>query len=700
MATLLLASSGSRWIGLLPVGVIGVVTLGLIAFAVRSRIERYRFRIRREANAVAHGLRRAQVSSSRCDAFYGAFGSTLFWLSDEYRTEDRGEELFTRLGALFSIPLPKGLSVSRHGEEAVAVGARGLRQVRSNSPTVDPRLLVFGSDEAAVLALLGNAPATAAIAQFVLRDGFAVVTDSWATTRRKGELTIATVWSELLPVVVDAVNRIEAALAESPAAAAAAQLAPEPPPWGRTEPVDVGVAEAPAQAVEGTGQASAADRYVAQLAAEGVIDSDGTFTLDRAAAFTKLQEHRFREPEEFVLSLVRCAVARGATAIKVDVDTDDLRVTFDGRGFALSDYEQLYPSAFGAAPDGDARARRQLALAVSAALGLEPKFVRVTSHDGTNGVRLECRPGAPDELGACPPEEADVARTSIHVKARWRDLLEGRRARLESMLRLRAESCPVPLTLNGQDVARGLAFQHAHGLASAKGRGFRAAAGFRPGDQAGALVHWIMDGVWIGSHSFPDGPRDLIAFVDGSTRLDTDLSESKVVRNDKLDDALAVVRACVVPACEALAREQPDCADCGMTRDRARALLRSVTRSHVRTISYPPDGPAARLARLPSFQAIDLSELSIGRMLDTVRRRGYVPYADCTLAALAVPDDAVLPEDLRAADVVWLPWTIDARDRAFLYRLFRERLRSLGRELRALPRDPALMTAMLGTFDP
>ena len=58
-----------------------------------------------------------------------------------------------------------------------------------------------------------------------------------------------------------------------------------------------------------------AAQLIAELQAQGVVDSDGLFTLDRDQARRKLQLFQLANPARFVLELVQAAVLKGASRL-------------------------------------------------------------------------------------------------------------------------------------------------------------------------------------------------------------------------------------------------------------------------------------------------------------------------------------------------------------------------------------------------
>ncbi|MCA9714976.1 MAG: hypothetical protein KC468_09850, partial [Myxococcales bacterium] len=148
---------------------------------------------------------------------------------------------------------------------------------------------------------------------------------------------------------------------------------------------------------------SKVEELVAALHEEGALDSEGSFTLDSERAREKLRQYQLARPHEYVLLLVQAAVLRGATKIRFDIDADDVRMNFDGAPFTREDFADLYSAMFVERASRAVQARQELALAVNAAMALNPRYIRVFSGDTTSRVFLELRPNRPDKLDEVKP---------------------------------------------------------------------------------------------------------------------------------------------------------------------------------------------------------------------------------------------------------------------------------------------------------
>jgi hypothetical protein len=194
-----------------------------------------------------------------------------------------------------------------------------------------------------------------------------------------------------------------------------------------------------------------ADELIARLAAEGELDSAGSFTLDPAAALEKLREFQLRDPTRFVLSWVRAATLLGATRIDIEIDADDVWVRFDGEILCAADFEALWTSVVGRRGSARLRACRELALGINGAFTWEAKAVEVRSGE------LQVAFDRSFAMSNSKISTATGPRNSIHVKRPfgW-DLIRRRtldqRGELPEELIL-AQACAlgaVPIYLEGK----------------------------------------------------------------------------------------------------------------------------------------------------------------------------------------------------------------------------------------------------------
>lgn len=276
-----------------------------------------------------------------------------------------------------------------------------------------------------------------------------------------------------------------------------------------------------------------------ELRAGGELDSRGRFTLDRAQARVKMQKFQLVDARRYVLELVQAAVLRGATEVVFDIDADDMRMRFDGAGFAADELGELWASIFADGDEALLRGQRQLALGLNAALGLGPR--RITVRSG--GHQLVLRPGAEEVVTAI---EAVVG-TTIHVELRVRlglivDFMRNLSGRLGEELHLR-ERCAhssLPVSLDGVGISAGLKVAGAiaaHEFATSEMRGVIALTR----SEAPASLRLIKDGVWIDTLPLEQCGPGIVAVVAGE-RLRKDVSLAKIVADEALAQVVGQVR--------------------------------------------------------------------------------------------------------------------------------------------------------------
>lgn len=277
------------------------------------------------------------------------------------------------------------------------------------------------------------------------------------------------------------------------------------------------------------------------LRADGDVDSQGRFTLDRAQARAKLQKFQLADARRYVLELVQAAVLRGATAIDFHIDADDMRMRFDGPSFTAAELDDLWGSIFA---DGDGkplRAVRQLALGLNAALGLGPKQILVRS----GAAQLRVRPGEDDEHTAIDPP---IDGTTIHVQRKLRlglvvDFLRNLGGLLgeERHLHAGCRYAAIPITLDGKPIARDMAPTGAVISQPLAADGLSGGLALTASD-APAELRLVKDGVWVDTHALEQCGPGLVAVV-AADALRKDVSLAKIVADDALGRIVGLVRA-------------------------------------------------------------------------------------------------------------------------------------------------------------
>ncbi|TPW20165.1 MAG: hypothetical protein FD126_1956, partial [Elusimicrobia bacterium] len=72
-----------------------------------------------------------------------------------------------------------------------------------------------------------------------------------------------------------------------------------------------------------------------------LVDS-GSFRVDAGRMLEKLRQYQLRDPRDFILAWLRCAVASGAARIDLETSRAGLELRFDGRPFSSAELSQPY----------------------------------------------------------------------------------------------------------------------------------------------------------------------------------------------------------------------------------------------------------------------------------------------------------------------------------------------------------------------
>ena len=212
--------------------------------------------------------------------------------------------------------------------------------------------------------------------------------------------------------------------------------------------------------------------FLAKLHDSGKIDSSGAFTLDIENTVKKLSQFRLTDPRLYVLNLIACATARGASWIQVEIDTWEVRLGFDGPAFTRSELHNLFHSVYETS-SGDLGCA-DLALGLLGSRAFNPEWVVFETWDGRQGhfvqlyedqLYIQALPGAPwsaPQLRNCfrlreAPVRFRASNSAVHaygaaLKHWWERRIEKKRPEA-SYLRQRCCFGPLPLWINGQQLA-------------------------------------------------------------------------------------------------------------------------------------------------------------------------------------------------------------------------------------------------------
>lgn len=372
------------------------------------------------------------------------------------------------------------------------------------------------------------------------------------------------------------------------------------------------------------------DDVLRELEAVGTVESEGEFTLDRAKAREKMRRFQLADPRAYVLELVQAASLKGATVVRVTVDSRDMVMELDGRPFSAADFEDVYGAALSRRSDHDLLARRQLALGLNSAMALRPVGIEVESGDGRTGARLRLRP---DEDDVIETIETTRVGTRIHVRERFRlgtfvsflQDLSGSLAE-EQLLRARCGYASFAIDLEGARLDNGLGFGDEPVVLALEHHTehTRLVCGLHPSGEGPALARILKDGVWITDHELPKGrfPDGFRAVVQDHA-LRKEVSQTDVVRDDAYEAMLGALRAGAVRVMAALAQhhqagDAPPWAQAALLR-----FLRLLGPITLRGVLEPAEA-AHVLRTLPLWEATDRRPLCLHDLVAEADARGGV----------------------------------------------------------------------------
>ncbi|GMU51713.1 MAG: hypothetical protein AMXMBFR33_08590 [Candidatus Xenobia bacterium] len=109
-------------------------------------------------------------------------------------------------------------------------------------------------------------------------------------------------------------------------------------------------------------------------------------SIEPAQAFRQMGRFALAEPGRYVVNLVAAAVASGATFCKVQSDSSECTVEFDGQPFSDAELEALFPACF---QEDSSPRLRELAIGLFGALEIDPKGVTLETWGQNTGARLK-----------------------------------------------------------------------------------------------------------------------------------------------------------------------------------------------------------------------------------------------------------------------------------------------------------------------
>lgn len=311
----------------------------------------------------------------------------------------------------------------------------------------------------------------------------------------------------------------------------------------------------------------------------GTLVETGSFRVAAKRALEKLARFQLQDPGFYVLLLVRCAAACGASYIRFKrwgywhgVD-----IRFDGRPFTGRELRDPYSALFeegGRALDR----RRQLARALLAMLQLKPEWMSVASGSGEDRRRLRASVLGSERLEPAPNDPGETVILAHRPLGLMRKLWN---TRLADVLERDCALAPLGIYADGRmlrfrgwkDRALPSSPVSGHGmrgdvyfpwLSAGEPMAVRGAVGSSPG----AKIELYRYGVYAGTASFRDMP--CVAGQVDYEALGLNASQTRFVR----DEALKKVRSAVRKTADRLLSQALE-THSGRMPDLARRLAKS-----------------------------------------------------------------------------------------------------------------------------
>ena len=195
------------------------------------------------------------------------------------------------------------------------------------------------------------------------------------------------------------------------------------------------------------------------MAEDGELVESGSFRVDRKRALDKLMRFQMSDTQFFLLPWIRCAVASGASRIGLTTVEDGIEMRFDGRAFTRAELEDPYDCLFQRSRPETIR-NRNLAIGLLTVLRLKPARVEVTSGSGQDRVCLKVESLEVESI-------IDLTEFSVETRIQvvgakyWSPF---RREHLASTVKDYCDRCPIPISIEGQEVPRALQVEREPGL--------------------------------------------------------------------------------------------------------------------------------------------------------------------------------------------------------------------------------------------
>lgn len=207
------------------------------------------------------------------------------------------------------------------------------------------------------------------------------------------------------------------------------------------------------------------DDLLGELASQGTRAASGSFGIDAERAREKMQKFQLANPYAYVLELVQAAHLLGASKIDIEVDADEMWMTFDGDSLTPRELGEIYSAAMGSRESARARASWHIAIAFNAVARLDPKIIQITAVDARRqAARLDFTSEKDFEVVELTEDhdlEAGHTRVYVREQARLEHLEEfftkfyGVLPEL-SILSKHCGFAELPIRVNGEVISSGL----------------------------------------------------------------------------------------------------------------------------------------------------------------------------------------------------------------------------------------------------
>lgn len=277
------------------------------------------------------------------------------------------------------------------------------------------------------------------------------------------------------------------------------------------------------------------ERLIAELERGGSESEAGAWTLDEAAARTKLAAYRLADPRVWLCTIVEAAVLLGALSIRVERSVDALRIEFNGLAPPL---DGLFGAVLAGAVANDPRTRaaRKLAIAFETMLErAEVSSIVIEAGSGRLALTKDQRTFTTRE---------PLGRSSIVVRRAqsWPelDLLaeRARYARVSISSASMIDSEAKPLSRGPEQALDDAGATHVRWPIVHEGKPI-GWLGHRPDADVDSRLAIVSDGIL--AELIPLQGKGEIAIVESS--LAKDLGENKLLRDAALQQLLELVEA-------------------------------------------------------------------------------------------------------------------------------------------------------------